>query len=244
MYLPRDINSTTREMNSRRRSAAASMNSRQRMGLSQPAPLDAFETFIKPTRREYYQQDIYKHGKEGKRVICPWCISEENQQLDILSNSDVYHNKLVSTNLCYKHDVTRELYVLDDRLYDYIEENAGLFNNGKEEENIDLKGPLFHETIGAEQFLRYCVKVSQLVSALNDDDYYLESQIIKPYGADTTNVIDKKRQASDVEACYVEASDLEASDVEAKNHDQQYESGNYKKVFLCLSDFIVVIIPD
>ena len=36
-----------------------------------------------------------------------------------------------------------------------------------------------------------------------------------------------------------QAGDVEASDVEASNHDQQYECGNYKKVFLGLSDFIV-----
>ena len=75
----------------------------------------------------------------------------------------------------YKNDVSRELYVLDDRLYNYIEKHAGMANLQGTQDNSSEMSSLFHEMIGPQQFLRYCVKVSQLVSALTDDDYFLDS---------------------------------------------------------------------
>ena len=103
MYLPQDPDVTSREVNSRRRTAATSIRSHGQQlksdeksrsnkinetggvsphDYSSTSYLDVFGTAIRKSIRYelYHQEDgIYKHGKEGERPICPWCICDENQ---------------------------------------------------------------------------------------------------------------------------------------------------------------------
>ena len=200
MYLPTNPNSSSREINSLRRSAAASLNVKHQLELCPhtpvgrgtipgetgcPLPICRSEN-EKSSRIDAGYQDTYKHGKEGKRLICPWCISEETHRPGE-SNVDIH-----DVALYYKNDVSRELYVLDDRLYDYIEKHAGISNTQENKEDDMCKmNSLCHEMVGPGQFLRYCVKASQLVSALTDDDYFLDSCPEKSSSIDLTKrVID------------------------------------------------------
>ena len=192
MYLPVNPNSNSREINSRRKSAAASLSIRQHVGFNQN-PLHSRATIEKVigytlmnrrtgngklTTKDNGKQDTYKHGKEGKRTICPWCISEGTHRFEDSNSVDTANEVL--NNLYYKNDVSRELYVLDDRLYDYIEKHAGIKataqGDKKEELTYDMSS-LFHEMVEPGEFLRYCVKVSQLVGALTDDDYFLDTYL-------------------------------------------------------------------
>lgn len=187
MYLPTNPKSSSREINSRRRSAAASMNSKS-FGLSQNA-LDSrgvlgrvlddsspSNCHLNETTelQKLDSRDTYKHGAEGRRLLCPWCISESSIT-PRSSNSDIFSDDSL-TKFYFKNDVSRELYVLDDRLYDYIETHACAGGkHGNDEDITSEAGYLCHELLGPGQFLRYCVKVSQLVSALTDDDYFLDN---------------------------------------------------------------------
>ena len=178
MYLPTDPNSMSREISSRRRSAAASMSLFQKpFGREQQlsdisiedggTKNDKFDEKIES--KNVCSHDTYKHGKEGRRLLCPWCISESSLT-PRSSNSSIFEDGASKASY-FKNDVSRELYVLDDRLYDYIETNA---RNVDDENDTDTAGYLSYEMISPGQFLRYCVKVSQLVNALSDDDYFLD----------------------------------------------------------------------
>ena len=178
MYLPTDFNLASREISSRRRSAAASMSLFQKpFGSEQKLSDKAMEDHaitsnkvdLKMEAKNPCSNDTYKHGKEGRRLLCPWCISESSLT-PRSSNSNIFDDE-ASKKFYFKNDVSRELYVLDDRLYDYIETNA---RNVDDENNSDTAGYLSYELLGPGQFLRYCVKVSQLVNALSDDDYFLD----------------------------------------------------------------------
>ena len=184
MYLPRNPNSNSREVNSRRRSEAASMNGKgfgmnqNRRGVLEKI-MDEPTVFSRPDDDHTSSMgssfnECYKHGAEGRRVICPWCISESSLT-PRSSNSDIFLDKSLKKSY-FKNDVSRELYVLDDRLYDYIESRA-LMNDtqGENKERSSDSSYLSHEMVYPSQFLRYCVKVGQLVSALTDDDYFLDS---------------------------------------------------------------------
>lgn len=187
MYLPTNPNSISREISSRRRSAAASMFKsvfqkpfvkNQKMSETRDDGCKLFEDQcstnpeLKATHetKDVCSHTTYKHGKEGRRVLCPWCISESSLT-PRSSNSNIFDDEASKVSY-FKNDVSRELYVLDDRLYDYIETNARRVDD---QDNTDGAGYLSYELLGPGQFLRYCVKVSQLVTALTDDDYFFDS---------------------------------------------------------------------
>ena len=225
MYLPTNPNSCTREINSRRRSAAATSFSTKIIGLGQQRPdgkgmirgtsdLPLFHTSQGYSRNMLTNSSghhTYKHGKEGQRLLCPWCISESSLT-PRSSNSDIFTDETL-TKFYFKNDVSRELYVLDDRLYDYIEKHPAMANiqEDGEEDSSDAKY-IFNDLLGPGQFLRYCVKVSHLVSALTDDDYFLECGSDESSNFNlTTNVIDKDTD-------------------QASKHDCPEKYGNYRKV--------------
>ena len=199
MYLPKDPNSVSREISSRRRSVAASLSLFQKPFTSDQQLSDTSDGENKSikdhglSRRKYDEKnetkdkcshDTYKHGREGRRLLCPWCISESSLT-PRSSNSDIFDDE-ASKKSYFKNDVSRELYVLDDRLYDYIEENARLVDD-----QSDDAGYLSYELLEPGQFLRYCVKVSQLVSALTDDDYFLDNS--SEESSNVKNVIDTEK---------------------------------------------------
>ena len=158
-------------------------------------------------------RDTYKHGTEGRRLLCPWCISESSIT-PRSSNSDIFSDDSL-TKFYFKNDVSRELYVLDDRLYDYIETHACVGGkHGKDKDSSSDAGYLFHELLGPGQFLRYCVKVSQLVSALTDDDYFLDNCCEESYKTSVTENVIK--------------GDIDPA---SKSHDPQ-NYGYYRKVTL------------
>ena len=55
---------------------------------------------------------------------------------------------------------------------------------GENKERSSDSSYLSHEMVYPSQFLRYCVKVGQLVSALTDDDYFLDSSYEEPCKSD------------------------------------------------------------
>ena len=161
MYLPKDPSSVSREISSRRRSVAASLSLFQKPFSSDQQLSDTSDGENKSIkdhgslRRKYDDKnetknecshDTYKHGKEGRRLLCPWCISESSLT-PRSSNSDIFDDE-ASKKFYFKNDVSRELYVLDDRLYDYIEENARLVDD-----QSDDAGFLSYELLEPGQFL-------------------------------------------------------------------------------------------
>ena len=202
MYLPTDPNLMSREISSRRRSAAASMSLFQKP-FGREQQLSDISIEDNGTKNSKFDEknesknacshDTYKHGKEGRRLLCPWCISESSLT-PRSSNSSIFEDGASKASY-YKNDVSRELYVLDDRLYDYIETNA---RNEDDENDTDTAGYLSYEVISPGQFLRYCVKVSQLVDALSDDDYFLdcsseESSNLNVISGNTMNIHEIKK---------------------------------------------------
>ena len=172
MYLPTNPNACSREINSRRRSVAASMSSKT-FGLGKHAPPPNYQLDETTDLENHNCQTIYKHGTEGSRLLCPWCISESSIT-PRSSSSNLFSDERLTTSY-FKNDVSRELYVLDDRLYDYIETHACVGGKYADAKGLDWVSNSFHELLGPAQYLQYCVKVSQLVSALTDDDYYLDN---------------------------------------------------------------------
>ena len=207
MYLPTNPNSFSREISSRRRSAAASMfktvfqkpfAKNHQLSDTRDEECNVFEDQGSPNsgfKERHDTKDVcshstYKHGKEGRRVLCPWCISESSLT-PRSSNSNIFDDE-ASKEFYFKNDVSRELYVLDDRLYDYIESHA---RNVDDQDHTDGAGYLSYELLGPGQFLRYCVKVSQLVTALTDDDYFLDSSCEESSNEKSTkNVISGERK--------------------------------------------------
>ena len=67
--------------------------------------------------------------------------------------------------------------------------------NVDDQDYTDGAGYLSYELLGPGQFLRYCVKVSQLVTALTDDDYFLDSSCEESSNEKSTkNVISGERK--------------------------------------------------